>query len=120
MVQRNYGHVTNLHLLHCLCHPFQVEGTRTFAPCRLIELQLLLHVTAPLLTFLPGTGITSILLHNLPYNATWLYWISVVIFASNVLIFTILTVLSILRYTLFSGIWSAMLAHPVQSLFLGK
>lgn len=120
MVQRNHGYVANLHLLHCLCHPHQVEGTRKFAPCHSIKLYLLLHATAPFLTFLPGTGITSILLHNLPYNATWLYWISVVIFAANVLIFTLLTVLSILRYTLFSGIWSAMLAHPVQSLFLGK
>lgn len=77
-------------------------------------------MSLPALTFLLGTGITSILLHNLPYNATWLYWISVAIFAANVLMFILLTVLSILRYTLFSGIWSAMLAHPVQSLFLGK
>lgn len=66
-----------------------------------------------------GTGITSILLHNLPYNASWIYWISVVIFAVNVALFVVLTVLSLLRYTLFPGIWSCMVAHPVQSLFLG-
>lgn len=66
-----------------------------------------------------GTGITSILLHNLPYNADWLYWISVVIFVLNILLFVLFTVMSVLRYWLFPGVWTAMLKHPVQSLFLG-
>lgn len=66
-----------------------------------------------------GTGIASILLHNLPYNATWLYWISVVIFCLNVAIFLLFLSLSIMRYTMFPGIWTAMVNHPVQSLFLG-
>jgi len=66
-----------------------------------------------------GTGIVSILLHNLPYNGRWLYWISVVIFAVNVLLFAIFTVISILRYSLFKGLWTCMITHPVQSLFLG-
>ena len=66
-----------------------------------------------------GTGIVSILLHNLPYNARWLYWISVVIFALNVLLFLLFLTISVLRYTLFRGVWSAMIRHPVQSLFLG-
>ena len=30
-----------------------------------------------------GAGIVSILLHNLPYNAVWLYWISIVFFRSE-------------------------------------
>lgn len=67
-----------------------------------------------------GTGIVSILLHNLPYNARWLYWISVVIFALNVLLFVLFTILSLVRYTFFPGLWTAMLRHPVQSLFIGK
>lgn len=66
-----------------------------------------------------GTGIASILLHNLPYNADWLYWISVVIFCLNVVIFLLFLAISIARYTLYPGIWSAMVKHPVQSLFLG-
>ncbi|KAH8668855.1 sulfite efflux pump SSU1 [Xylariales sp. PMI_506] len=66
-----------------------------------------------------GTGIVSILLHNLPYNGAWLYWISVGIFCLNVLLFLVFCVISILRYLLFPGIWSAMIKHPVQSLFLG-
>jgi tellurite resistance protein TehA-like permease len=66
-----------------------------------------------------GTGIVSILLHNLPYNREWLYWISVAIFALNVILFCIFFTLSFLRYTLYPQIWSAMIRHPAQSLFLG-
>ncbi|OIW34242.1 hypothetical protein CONLIGDRAFT_566654 [Coniochaeta ligniaria NRRL 30616] len=66
-----------------------------------------------------GTGIASILLHNLPYNATWLYWISVAIFCLNVAIFLLFLAISVARYTLFPGLWTAMVNHPVQSLFLG-
>lgn len=66
-----------------------------------------------------GTGIVSILLHNFPYGARWLSWISIVIFGLNVLLFSLFTAVSIVRYTVFRGIWSCMLRHPVQSLFLG-
>ena len=66
-----------------------------------------------------GTGIVSILLHNLPYNARWLYWISVVIFCLNIFLFVFFVLISIVRYTIFRGIFAAMLRHPVQSLFLG-
>ncbi|KAM3429182.1 hypothetical protein NHJ13734_008287 [Beauveria thailandica] len=66
-----------------------------------------------------GTGIVSILLHNLPYNASWLRYISYAIFGLNVVLFTTFCVMSILRYALYPKIWSAMLAHPGQSLFLG-
>ncbi|KAE8375530.1 voltage-dependent anion channel [Aspergillus bertholletiae] len=66
-----------------------------------------------------GTGIVSILLNTLPYNGRWLYWISVVIFALNVLLFTIGCVISILRYSLYPEIFKAMITHPVQAMFLG-
>ena len=66
-----------------------------------------------------GTGIASILLHNLPYNGIWLYWISVLIFALNAIFFCIFFTLSFLRYTLYPQIWGAMIRHPAQSLFLG-
>jgi tellurite resistance protein TehA-like permease len=48
-----------------------------------------------------GTGIASTLLHQLPYNGKWPYWLSVIIFCLNVLLFFIL------------------LRDPVQSLFIG-
>lgn len=66
-----------------------------------------------------GTGIVSILLHNLPYNGVWLSWISILLFGLNVVLFCLFLLLSILRYTLYPQIWVAMLHHPVQSLFLG-
>jgi tellurite resistance protein TehA-like permease len=66
-----------------------------------------------------GTGIVSILLHNLPYNGKWIYWISVIMFALNAVLFCIFFALSFLRYTLYPQIWGAMIRHPAQSLFLG-
>jgi tellurite resistance protein TehA-like permease len=66
-----------------------------------------------------GTGIVSILLHNLPYNGHWLYWMSVVIFCLNVGLFLLFFAISLLRYILYPEIWIAMLRHPTQSLFLG-
>lgn len=66
-----------------------------------------------------GTGIVSILLHNLPYNGIWLYWLSVVIFVLNICLFLMFFVISILRYALYPEIWTAMLHHPTQSLFVG-
>lgn len=66
-----------------------------------------------------GTGIVSILLHNLPYNSVWLYWLSVIVFAFNVFLFVLFSIISFARYTLFRGLWTSMLNHPTQSLFLG-
>jgi tellurite resistance protein TehA-like permease len=66
-----------------------------------------------------GTGIVSILLHNLPYNAAWIQYISYVFFALNILLFTIFFIITLLRYTLYPEIWDVMIKHPAQSLFLG-
>ena len=66
-----------------------------------------------------GTGITSILLCNLPYNGRWLQYISYVVFTLNIFLFIIFTFISLLRYTLYPKIWSAMMRHPAQSLFIG-
>ncbi|KAF2801863.1 C4-dicarboxylate transporter/malic acid transport protein-like protein [Mytilinidion resinicola] len=66
-----------------------------------------------------GTGIASILLHNLPYNGRWLYWISVAIFCLNVLLFLTFLAISVLRYVMFKGLFTFMIRHPVQSLFVG-
>lgn len=66
-----------------------------------------------------GTGITSILLHNLPYNGRWLYWISVAIYCLNILLFMIFLAISVLRYFMYKGLFMSMIGHPVQSLFVG-
>lgn len=66
-----------------------------------------------------GTGIISILLYKLPYNGSWLYWISVLIFALDTLLFVSFLIISALRYICYPEIWHAMIRHPTESLFLG-
>lgn len=67
-----------------------------------------------------GTGIVSILLRNLPYNVSWVsHGIAVGFFILNIGLFVIFTGISAVRYALYPEIWTAMIAHPGQSLFLG-
>ncbi|KAF9881741.1 wyosine base formation [Colletotrichum karsti] len=67
-----------------------------------------------------GTGIVSILLHNLPYNVTWIsHGLAIAFFVLNVGLFTVFTAITILRYALYPEIWKAMVIHPAQSMFLG-
>lgn len=47
-----------------------------------------------------GTGISSILLHQLPYNAHWLHIISYIVFCLNIFLFVTFFFISLLRYTL--------------------
>lgn len=66
-----------------------------------------------------GTGIVSILLHQLPYNAQWIQYISYIFFSANVILFVVFLSVTIARYALYPEIWSVMIGHPGQSLFLG-
>lgn len=78
---------------------------------------MLMHTRWYLLTM--GTGITSILLHQLPYQFNGLQYISVVIFVLNIVLYTIITIITALRYILYPHTLKLMLQHPTQSLFLG-
>lgn len=66
-----------------------------------------------------GTGITSILLYNLPYNAGWLQRLGIVIFVLNVLIFALLCVGHIARYIRFKGLFTASINHLMSGMFWG-
>jgi tellurite resistance protein TehA-like permease len=66
-----------------------------------------------------GTGITAILLHDLPYSAQWLHWISIAVFILNVVLFVVFLVVSLARYLIWPGTWTAMLYSSEQNLFLG-
>ncbi|CAK7218499.1 Plasma membrane sulfite pump involved in sulfite metabolism [Sporothrix curviconia] len=66
-----------------------------------------------------GTGVVSILLHNLPYNSLGTWYISVVVFCLNIFLFLSFTAISMTRYILYPEIWGVMIKHPSQSLFLG-
>ena len=82
--------------------------------------KIVLNFTPSWFAVTMGTGIVSILLFDLPYNARWIYWISVVVYCLNIVLFVTFTGISTLRYTYYKGLFLAMLEHPVQSLFLGK
>ena len=65
-----------------------------------------------------GTGIISVLLYKLPYNGAWLYWLSVIVFCLDLLLFGIFFLISAARYICYPEIWLAMIKHPAESLFL--
>lgn len=66
-----------------------------------------------------GTGIVSILLHELPYQFRGLGIISNVVFGINVALFVLFLSLSLARYIIWPYMLPTMLFHPGQSLFLG-
>ena len=66
-----------------------------------------------------GTGIVSLLLITIPFQAHWLYWLSVIFFGLNTILFTIAFTISFLRYTLYPEIWTVMIQDSIGSLFLG-
>lgn len=65
-----------------------------------------------------GTGVVSILLITIPFKAAWLYWLSVVFFILNTILFSLAFLASLLRYTLYPEIWHVMIADSTNSLFL--
>ena len=66
-----------------------------------------------------GTGICSLLLITIPWKADWLYWLSIVFFILNGILFSLAFIISVLRYTLYPKIWTVMIHDPTMSLFLG-
>lgn len=66
-----------------------------------------------------GTGVVSNILANIPWEAKWLYYLSIVFFVLNVGLFSIAAIISLLRYTIWPEIWVVMIQDPNNSLFLG-
>ncbi|KAF2162379.1 hypothetical protein M409DRAFT_69255 [Zasmidium cellare ATCC 36951] len=66
-----------------------------------------------------GTGIVSTIFITIPWKADWLYYLSIIFFVLNVVLFFSALGVSILRYTLWPEIWGVMIRDPVNSLFLG-
>jgi tellurite resistance protein TehA-like permease len=65
-----------------------------------------------------STGVLSIMCHQLPYNGHWLRVISVIFFVTNLVLFLVFSILSLLRYALYPRLFFAVLRHPHQSLFM--
>jgi tellurite resistance protein TehA-like permease len=66
-----------------------------------------------------GTGIVAVLFINIPWKADWLYYLSIIFFILNTILFFSAFVVSILRYTIWPEIWSVMIQDATNSLFLG-
>ncbi|KAF2264688.1 sulfite transporter Ssu2 [Lojkania enalia] len=66
-----------------------------------------------------GTGIVSLLFVTIPFKATPLYWLAVIFFCLNTILFFSALSISVLRYTLYPEIWGVMIADSTNSLFLG-
>jgi tellurite resistance protein TehA-like permease len=66
-----------------------------------------------------GTGVVSLLLAAIPFKADWIYWLAVVFFGLNTILFAGAFSISIARYTLYPEIWTVMIADTANSLFLG-
>ncbi|KAI0745701.1 voltage-dependent anion channel [Earliella scabrosa] len=79
------------------------------------------HFTPAWFAAIMGTGSIAILFNNFPYaeDTTAKQILTYVFFFLNLALFIIFNALSIARYTIFPDIWSIMLHHPTQSLFLG-
>jgi tellurite resistance protein TehA-like permease len=65
-----------------------------------------------------GTGIVAVLLISIPFKAQWLYYLSIVFFVLNTVLFALALATSILRYSLYPEIWTVMIQDPVNSLFI--
>ncbi|KAH0827620.1 voltage-dependent anion channel [Lanmaoa asiatica] len=79
------------------------------------------HFTPAWHTVIMGTGATSALIHNFPYGhgSPLIRIFTLIIFFLNLVLFTFISVATAARYALFPDIWSKMLRHPAQSLFVG-
>ncbi|KAG9316480.1 voltage-dependent anion channel [Chiua virens] len=68
-----------------------------------------------------GTGATSALIHNFPYGdgSPLIRIFTLIIFFLNLALFISITAATAARYALYPQVWSRMLRHPAQSLFLG-
>jgi len=66
-----------------------------------------------------GTGVVAVIFSTIPFEARWLYWMSIIFFALNTLLFSLALGISILRYTIWPEIWTVMIEDPNNSLFLG-
>ena len=66
-----------------------------------------------------GTGVVATIFISFPWKANWLYYISIIFFVLNVVLFTAAFIISLMRYLIWREIWTVMIQDPNSSLFLG-
>ncbi|KAF3087890.1 hypothetical protein TWF102_000833 [Orbilia oligospora] len=59
--------------------------------------RVVLHFTPSWFAITMGTGIVSILLYDLPFNAPWIRYIAIVLFCLNIVLFLSFSLISVLR-----------------------
>ncbi|KAF9461280.1 voltage-dependent anion channel [Collybia nuda] len=79
------------------------------------------HFTPVWYTINMGTGVISSLAANFHFGAgsLTLEIISLVFFLLNLALFVVISAMTIARYWMFPEMWSKMISHPAQSLFVG-
>ncbi|KAI0355634.1 hypothetical protein OH77DRAFT_300642 [Trametes cingulata] len=79
------------------------------------------HFTPAWFAAIMGTGSISILFNNSPYarDSKTMEILAFVFFFLNFVLFVIFNALTLARYIIFPDIWSIMIHHPTQSLFVG-
>ncbi|KAF8441359.1 voltage-dependent anion channel [Boletus edulis BED1] len=71
-------------------------------------------------TVIMGTGAVSSLIHHFAYgNADVIWAFTLIVFFLNFILFILISAATIARYVMFPEVWSKMMRHPAQSLFLG-
>lgn len=68
-----------------------------------------------------GTGAISILFHNYPYleDSETFKIFTYIFFFLNLALFLTFNIMTVARYAIFPDVWSIMIRHPVQSLYIG-
>jgi len=82
-------------------------------------LRFAFHLTPSWFAVSMSTGALSIALRTTPYAFDGEFVIAAIVYVLNILIFIVLLLASVVRYWSYPWIWSRMIRHPVQSLFLG-
>ncbi|KAI0374185.1 hypothetical protein BV20DRAFT_1049578 [Pilatotrama ljubarskyi] len=79
------------------------------------------HFTPAWFAAVMGTGSISILFNNSPYarDSRTMEILAFVFFFLNLALFVVFNALTVARYIIFPDIWSIMIHHPTQSLFVG-
>lgn len=66
-----------------------------------------------------GTGVVAVIFISIPWQAAWLWYLSVVFFILNAALFSLAFGASVLRYSIWPEIWTVMIEDSTNSLFLG-
>ena len=66
-----------------------------------------------------GTGVVSTLFFAIPFHSAATYYLAIVFFMLNLVLFGAAAAVSLVRYLAYPEIWHVMVHDPKNSLFLG-